>query len=667
MSWNHLGLRSKALFALGLAVLLALLPALVIGYQVLQSVQTSLGKAYARNQVALSRQTMLAPVLRELALSQRLAESIVTREWLLNEADPVAKQRFFQEADNFQRAFQDHAWFLIHQRSLNYYYQQQDHPFSAEPRYQLTPNNSENTWYFNIIDSDSAYNINVNIDTHLNTSRVWLNVPVRAEGQIIGLAGTGMDLTRFVTQLIESSEKGVTPMILTADGQIQAHPDQAKIALGAGAGVGNPDLKLTRFVKPEQAETVLAALRLSYQQPEQITLVNVTLEEAQQLLAVAYIPELDWYLASAVNLNVAEFIESDVLWVMLVTAAAALALLVFALIFAVERVLIRPLMHLQHSASAIAAGCYEVNLPKAGHDEIGALVKAFSSMINTIQRHTQELESKVKERTHDLQASHQRIASINKMINDSIDYASLIQRAILPDSSLQRLFGERYFVLWRPRDTVGGDFYFAHSEGKRVLLGVVDCAGHGVPGALMTMLARAAFDHAIREAGLISPAQILTVADSLLRAMLQDFDLPKALAANMDVALVVLDLETLQLTYAGAKLAMSVCHGQHVQEIPGAKRALVARRAGDYQDTIIDHCAGQCYYLTTDGYLDQAGGALGYGLGHSGWSQALQAVGGLPLAEQGNVLAERLKTWQGAAYVQRDDVTVLGFSWPVSD
>ncbi|KAG1544631.1 hypothetical protein G6F50_013843 [Rhizopus delemar] len=81
------------------------------------------------------------------------------------------------------------------------------------------------------------------------------------------------------------------------------------------------------------------------------------------------------------------------------------------------------------------------------------------------------------------------MAAAHKKIGDSIDYASLIQRAILPDRQLTQSLGAHHFVLWKPRDVVGGDFYVFRSDGVNCLLGIMDCAGHGVPGALMTMLA----------------------------------------------------------------------------------------------------------------------------------------------------------------------------------
>ena len=126
--------------------------------------------------------------------------------------------------------------------------------------------------------------------------------------------------------------------------------------------------------------------------------------------------------------------------------------------YAVERLMLRPLRRLQQSARAIANGSYDVSLPPGGQDEIGDLSNAFGVMADKVRQHTAELESKVRERTSELENANRAMAAAHKKIGDSIDYASLIQRAILPDRQLTQSLGEHHFVLWKPRDVVGGDF-----------------------------------------------------------------------------------------------------------------------------------------------------------------------------------------------------------------
>ncbi len=133
------GLRKKSLMALLLACLVALAPAALIGWQVLDGVRDHFGRAFADNFTQLNRQRILAPVSRELALSQRLADSEVTRRWLRNESDPAARELFFREADGYRRDLLGRAYFIASAATGHYYFND-DQPLSEAPRYTLSPN-----------------------------------------------------------------------------------------------------------------------------------------------------------------------------------------------------------------------------------------------------------------------------------------------------------------------------------------------------------------------------------------------------------------------------------------------------------------------------------------------------------------------------------------------
>jgi len=326
----------------------------------------------------------------------------------------------------------------------------------------------------------------------------------------------------------------------------------------------------------------------------------------------------------------------------------------------VEALVLQPLRRLQHSAQAVAGGQYEVALPAATADEIGDLSRTFGVMADRVKHHTEELERKVRERTAALESSHREMTSAHKKLGDSIDYASLIQRAILPDRQMLQSLGPHHFVFWRPRDVVGGDFYVFREDGDNCLLGIVDCAGHGVPGALMTMLARAAIDHALNEVGPCSPAAILTRTDAAMRAMIEDSHLPNAIATNMDAGLVYIDRHRKCLQFAGAKIALHWSDGVAVEEIKGSRRSLGDRRIGAYADQELALQPDRTYYLTTDGFLDQAGGEHGFGFGKERFAAMLRQHARLNLYEQGAAIAETLASYQGNR-PQRDDITVLSF------
>jgi serine phosphatase RsbU (regulator of sigma subunit) len=377
-------------------------------------------------------------------------------------------------------------------------------------------------------------------------------------------------------------------------------------------------------------------------------------------MAVSYIPELKWHVLTAVDLDAAKVVDTNWLLRIALVAAALLGLAVIGFVYAVNRVVLKPLLKLTQSAQEMAAGNYAVALPTLRNDEIGALTAAFCSMADKVRRHTEELEETVRERTHELVHANREMAAAHKKISDSISYASMIQRAILPDRQLNAAMGDSHFVLWRPRDVVGGDFYVYREVEGGCLLGVVDCAGHGVPGAFMTMLARAAIDQAIDEAGAADPAGILVRTDQAIRTMLYTGATQRDIATNMDAGFVYIDFAGRRVTFAGAKIALYWCDGAEVSSIRGSRRAAGDRRPGEYHNESTELLASRTFYLTTDGFLDQAGGEKGYGFGNARFAEMLRQHANRPLDEQSIAFASTLAAYQGDR-PQRDDITVLCF------
>lgn len=242
----------------------------------------------------------------------------------------------------------------------------------------------------------------------------------------------------------------------------------------------------------------------------------------------------------------------------------------------------------------------------------------------------------------------------------AINYASLIQRAILPDRRMQGSLGKDYFVLWKPRDAVGGDFYLYSDVPQGGLLGLIDCAGHSVPGALMTMLARSAINQATAQSDDQNPAAILMKTDEIMRGMFDAEHFNRSLATSMDVGLARIDRDARRLRYAGAKMSLYACNGAEVREYKGGRRSIAEKIRCDYVNIDLPLEEGWTYYLCTDGFLDQAGGEQGYGFGNRRFADMLLQLAHLPLSEQAAHADATLTSYQGERG-QRDDITLLAF------
>ncbi len=312
---------------------------------------------------------------------------------------------------------------------------------------------------------------------------------------------------------------------------------------------------------------------------------------------------------------------------------------------------IRPLSRLVHQSDALASDHSRDHalLNVQGNDEIARLAHAFNGVLLRQRQAIEQLDS-----------ANQRLRDMNKQIDDSIRYAALLQKSILPDRQLSERFGEQYFVLWQPRDTVGGDYYVFHGDASRCLAGVADCAGHGVSGAMMTMLARAGLDRSIQQVGMESPAQVLQATNTSMHGVLGEAQITRALATSMDAGLVFLDLERRILRFAGARISLYWSDGRSVAMARADNRSLWDRRAGTYRDHTIPLASEFTYYLATDGVFDQAGGDDGFGLGSDRFERWLLDHATKPLHQQHQAFSDSLASFMGD-HPQRDDITILSF------
>jgi serine phosphatase RsbU (regulator of sigma subunit) len=672
-NFMRLGLRAKSALALLVCIGIVLALAAVAGWRAFGVVEENLGSAFARNLTRYNKQRLLTPITRELALSQRLADSELTRRFLLDENNPEKKRLFFAEAKGYQKAFDDHSYFLISALSRHYYFNDRSTPFSAQPRYSLSPKAAKDAWFFATLRATAPYSINVNVDPKLQVTKVWFNVKVKDGERDIGLAGSGLDLSAFLDRFIKNREDGVTPIIVNESGAIQAHPDRSLINYSSITDKGENASTIYRLLDEPGRDRMRAALQKARADAENIPTFRADLGEGRRLFAVAYIPQLKWFVVTAVDLQAARVLDNR-LWLPFAAGGALLLLLLLAaIIFAVNRLILSPLLGLTGAVRGVAAGDYQTPLPPASNDELGELTRAFGAMAAQVRSHTDELETKVDERTRELATANAHMREANKKIGDSIQYASLIQNAILPEREMQQNLAGAHFVLWRPRDVVGGDFYIFRGAPGGCLLGVVDCAGHGVAGAFMTMIAHSALEVAVDTIGLSDPAALLQAMDARVRAALQTKPEYSAVATHMDAGLAYVDFEKHNVVFAGAKVSLYWCDGAATGEIKGDNHTLGGKRIADFQNhntplagsTPDGNAAGadaakRTFYLTTDGLLDQAGGNKGFSFGATRFMELMKRYAHLSLEEQRAAFARELEQYQGEL-AQRDDITLLGF------
>jgi len=254
----------------------------------------------------------------------------------------------------------------------------------------------------------------------------------------------------------------------------------------------------------------------------------------------------------------------------------------------------------------------------------------------------------------------------NRNITASISYAQRIQRAMLPSLSEMRQHIPELFVFFRPRDIVSGDFYwFAQRQGN-LYLAAVDCTGHGVPGAFMSLIGNDLFGHAVQHDRLSDPGGILRyVHKGIIRALRQESTHNQD---GMEAALCVLNPKQEKMAFAGANRPLyRVTKNGELQTLKGGRQGLggvVLKEEQAQYPTHFLHVEPETnFYISSDGYQDQFGGEEGKKFMKKRFRQTLLEAHNLPPDAQERHLAETLDRWQGEER-QVDDILVLGFKFP---
>jgi serine phosphatase RsbU (regulator of sigma subunit) len=220
------------------------------------------------------------------------------------------------------------------------------------------------------------------------------------------------------------------------------------------------------------------------------------------------------------------------------------------------------------------------------------------------------------------------------------------------------------FLIWEPRDIVGGDFFWLHRSEPGYYLIVGDCTGHGVPGAFMTLIACGLLDRHLRALENPTPGLLLNLLHRDLQTLLgQDLGRDGKTNDGFEAGVCFVSEADRRLIFAGAHFSLWRARAGAIEEIKGDKAGIGYRRLpGDvpFNDVAVDLGPGDAFYLATDGLLEQIGGARRRSFGRKRFAEILTQRQGRPMTDQREALAAALAHYQGEER-RRDDVTVLGF------
>lgn len=657
-------LRGKFALLMAIAYLFTIALTLLAFNHVSSSITRTLGVRFAEKQVSYEQARIRAPILKEIALSRKLSDSPVLQAWAQHETDPALKAQALQELESFRQYFQDGSFFFIIDGSRHYYYNDRQKQYNGhELRFTLNPDTPHDQWYFATRTRHEPYSLNVDHDVALDVTKVWINTQIRTrDGQYLGMAGTGLALTDFVHEFIKNGHDGVTNILIDDSAAIQAHPKREYIDLNSQAKEAKVRFTLFNLLAVPQDRVALQAAMTELQSaPEQVKTLFLTLDGHVQLVGLAYLPEMKWLNVTVMDLDklIGDQIFTSLMLVLVLALFACLVIVTWIL----QKLVLQRLDPLDNAARQVAAGHYAVPLADKHNDEIGRLSIGFNRMAETIRDNTNLLEERVQQRTEALHNANLELEQKNKQILDSIRYARMIQSAILPRYDLLSRYLAEHMVIWLPRDVVGGDFYFLQPDGEYCYIGVVDCTGHGIPGAFMSMTANAVIRQLLNGSHDKPLSDLLLSIDEQLRLTLQHSPDAAGLDYGLDIGLC--RLSAAEVEYAGCGVDLYLSGGGEVQRLSSAHRGLGYKRRTRRDKPITTYqlplnADSRCY-LVSDGLLDQSGEPDGYGFGRQRFQQLLLDWQTYSLVEQQVKLVDELARYQGH-FPQRDDITVFGFA-----
>ncbi len=272
----------------------------------------------------------------------------------------------------------------------------------------------------------------------------------------------------------------------------------------------------------------------------------------------------------------------------------------------------------------------------------------------------------------EIQAKNKIIEEKNIAIQDSINYARRIQLSIFPTEQEMNTALNEHFILYKPLSVVSGDFYWmTHvttdtDRSKLVVLAVADCTGHGVPGALMSIVGNTLLNQTIKNPNINTPAEVLDFLNSELPKNLKHQKDSGYMRDGMDIGLCAVDPEKMLLHFAGANNSLYLVRAGQLTELKGDRQPISAAtdlEKKPFTNETITLQRNDCIYLFTDGYADQFGGGQGKKFLDKRLKELLTEIYNKPMAEQKSVLANQFESWRGTLD-QVDDVLIIGFRIP---
>ncbi|MBP53686.1 MAG: GGDEF domain-containing protein [Marinobacter sp.] len=364
------------------------------------------GQQVAEIQVRYDSARLLQSLEREIGLARQMADSSTLVNWATSPEDKALQRDAIREMESFRSNFRDNSYFVALRDSRRYYYNNADNEFADDQfRYILAPDKPEDAWFFQLIEEGRNFHLNVNPDTELGVTKLWIDVLMRdEEDRIVGMVGTGLDLDAFLQDIVDIDQEGITTLFVDYNGAIQLYRDRNYIDF---ASIIKPEGQKSTvdllFDNPEDKQKVLGMLQLLKNRGGATGAVEssfVTVDGRKHLAGVAFLPAIGWFEITLLDLEA--LLPRSYLWPLVAVFLTSLLVTLILFHLIIRSRILKPLVSLESAVEKVRGGSFALPYLEKPDNEIGRLASHFETMTDTLEHSTRELERKVAQRTDEL-------------------------------------------------------------------------------------------------------------------------------------------------------------------------------------------------------------------------------------------------------------------------
>lgn len=371
-------------------------------HHVAQQIVMQWGRHVVDIQVRYDRARLLQPLARELALARQMANSLALRRWARAAGEPGLEAEAIQEMESFRRNFNSANYFVALRATGAYYHNNAAGEYDGRQlRYRLDPEKPADAWFYKLIEVGRDFHLNVNPDVELGVTKLWIDVPMRDGDEVLGIVGTGIELERFLDEIVDIGQPGVNTLFVDLSGAIQLHRDAKLIDFASVVKPEGQKSLVDQLLDHDEDRTRLRAtmreLSAAADAGPRVLSRFVHSDGRRVLLGIAFVPEIGWYEITLLDLDVLMPVTAftPVALVFVLTLLVSLVLVHLLL----RRLILDPLASLERAMMRVRDGDLSPAPLPRGEGEIAHLTHHFDAMASAMRTHTGELEAKVRERT----------------------------------------------------------------------------------------------------------------------------------------------------------------------------------------------------------------------------------------------------------------------------